>query len=410
MNSIDRLLAHVDEEEQKRSSAGETAERRGRTGTSDPIKDLLDHVAAVESGELPRYTSTDYSETSYQEPQSEQASFGERIKNFFKGSDNRRDENGLSGSQTQRFRDLQAQLNEIDRNSGYATTAETSDELEQQRRNIIRQLDELDEEAGREARTYSPSDRIDNVIKSWLNRTGAGYTNAAGSILDLGSSKRKSLRQQQEEADMARFAERNPEAAAEAQAAEERYRQSLRGARDSTYKAADKMQSSAERQLAKSEYGTSAAGSFAIDAAMTGADIITDAAFAKLTGITGLANMALRVYGSESQDARLSGDDAETAAAKGLKAATIEVITEKLAGPFELAYGKSLGRQAMGKTAGKIARVFDRLETNGVLKWVFDTAGEGAEEGLSDVLNIIADHVFGWDDGDMSILEDIASY
>lgn len=409
MNSIDRLLAHVDEEEQKRSSAGETAERRGSTGTSDPIKDLLDHVAAVESGELPRYTSTDYSETSYQEPQSEQASFGERIKNFFKGSDNRRDENGLSGSQTQRFRDLQAQLNEIDRNSGYATTAETSDELEQQRRNIIRQLDELDEEAGREARTYSPSDRIDNVIKSWLNRTGAGYTNAAGSILDLGSSKRKSLRQQQEEADMARFAERDPEAAAEAKAAEERYRQSLRGARDSTYKAADKMQSSAERQLAKSEYGASAAGSFAIDAAMTGADIITDAAFAKLTGITGLANMALRVYGSESQDARLSGDDAETAAAKGLKAATIEVITEKLAGPFELAYGKSLGRQAMGKTAGKIARVFDRLETNGVLKWVFDTAGEGAEEGLSDVLNIIADHVFGWDDGDMTILEEIAS-
>ena len=409
MNSIDRLLAHVDEEEQKRSNAGETAERRGSTGTSDPIKDLLDHVAAVESGELPRYTSTDYSETSYQEPQREQVSFGERIKNFFKGSDNRRDESGLSGSQTQRFRDLQAQLNEIDRNSGYATTAETSDELEQQRRNIIRQLDELDEEAGREARTYSPSDRIDNVIKSWLNRTGAGYTNAAGSILDLGSSKRKSLRQQQEEADMARFAERNPEAAAEAQAAEERYRQSLRGARDSTYKAADKMQSSAERQLAKSEYGTSAAGSFAIDAAMTGADIITDAAFAKLTGITGLANMALRVYGSESQDARLSGDDAETAAAKGLKAATIEVITEKLAGPFELAYGKSLGRQAMGKTAGKIARVFDRLETNGVLKWVFDTAGEGAEEGLSDVLNIIADHVFNWDDGDMTILEEIAS-
>ena len=409
MNSIDRLLAHVDEEEQKRSSAGETAERRGSTGTSDPIKDLLDHVAAVESGELPRYTSTDYSETSYQEPQREQVSVGERIKNFFKGSDNRRDENGLSGSQTQRFRDLQAQLNEIDRNSGYATTAETSDELEQQRRNIIRQLDELDEEAGREARTYSPSDRIDNVIKSWLNRTGAGYTNAAGSILDLGSSKRKSLRQQQEEADMARFAERNPEAAAEAQAAEERYRQSLRGARDSTYKAADKMQSSAERQLAKSEYGASAAGSFAIDAAMTGADIIADAAFAKLTGITGLANMALRVYGSESQDARLSGDDAETAAAKGLKAATIEVITEKLAGPFELAYGKSLGRQAMGKTAGKIARVFDRLETNGVLKWVFDTAGEGAEEGLSDVLNIIADHVFNWDDGDMTILEEIAS-
>lgn len=408
MSKFDDALAHIEEVEEKRKTST-TSGGNTSTGSANIFDDALARIAAVESGELPRYTSTDYSETSYQEPQREQVSFGERIKNFFKGSDNRRDESGLSGSQTQRFRDLQAQLNEIDRNSGYATTAEASDELEQQRRNIIRQLDELDAEAGRDARTYSPSDRIDNVIKSWLNRTGAGYTNAAGSILDLGSSKRKSLRQQQEEADMARFAERNPEAAAEAEAAEERYRQSLRGARDSTYKAADKMQSSAERQLAKSEYGTSAAGSFAIDAAMTGADIITDAAFAKLTGITGLANMALRVYGSESQDARLSGDDAETAAAKGLKAATIEVITEKLAGPFELAYGKSLGRQAMGKTAGKIARVFDRLETNGVLKWVFDTAGEGAEEGLSDVLNIIADHVFGWDDGDMTILEEIAS-
>lgn len=208
---------------------------------------------------------------------------------------------------------------------------------------------------------------------------------------------------------MARFAERSPEAAAEAQAAEERYRQSLRGARDSTYKAADTMLERSEGQLAKAKYGVSGAKSIAMDAGSTLLDIGVDRLGAAALGVPGLANMFARVYGSTAQDARLRGDDVETASLKGLKAATIEVVTEKIGGAFEGAYGKSLTSEALNAVRKKFGNVMNRLERSGVLRWVLDTVGEGGEEALADILNTTVDHMVGWDDGSMTTIEDILS-
>lgn len=126
-------------------------------------------------------------------------------------------------------------------------------------------------------------------------------------------------------------------------------------------------------------------------------------------GVPGLANMFARVYGSTAQDARLRGDDVETASLKGLKAATIEVVTEKIGGAFEGAYGKSLTSEALNAVRKKFGNVMNRLERSGVLRWVLDTVGEGGEEALADILNTTVDHMVGWDDGSMTAIEDILS-
>lgn len=164
-----------------------------------------------------------------------------------------------------------------------------------------------------------------------------------------------------------------------------------------------------EGQLAKAKYGVSGAESIAMDAGSTLLDIGVDRLGAAALGVPGLANMFTRVYGSTAQEARLRGDDAETASLKGLKAAAIEVATEKIGGAFEGAYGKSLTSVTLNAVRKKFGNVMNRLERSGALRWVLDTVGEGGEEALADILNIAVDHMVGWDDGSMTTIEDILS-
>lgn len=164
-----------------------------------------------------------------------------------------------------------------------------------------------------------------------------------------------------------------------------------------------------EGQLAKAKYGVSGAESIAMDAGSTLLDIAVDRLGAAALGVPGLANMFTRVYGSTAQEARLRGDDAETASLKGLKAAVIEVATEKIGGAFEGAYGKSLTSVTLNAVRKKFGNVMNRLERSGALRWVLDTVGEGGEEALADILNIVVDHMVGWDDGSMTTIEDILS-
>lgn len=397
------------------SFAGEKAAAgfSGKFGQADSVQAKTDtrssERAALEA-QLNELNNLGFNATAKQqaEAQAKRAQIEKRLKEIDESSKPNKDISGLNAAQAKRFNELQEELASIKLPS-FVPAGGPARELANRREEILAELDELDKAAGRDARSYDGLSRRTNWLKSWLNRTGASYTNAAGSVLDLGSSKRKSFRQQQEEADMARFAERNPEAAAEAQAAEERYRQSLRGARDSTYKAADTMLERSEGQLAKAKYGVSGAKSIAMDAGSTLLDIGVDRLGAAALGVPGLANMFARVYGSTAQDARLRGDDVETASLKGLKAATIEVVTEKIGGAFEGAYGKSLTSEALNAVRKKFGNVMNRLERSGVLRWVLDTVGEGGEEALADILNTTVDHMVGWDDGSMTTIEDILS-
>lgn len=349
-----------------------------------------------------------------------------KTKDFFKGTGSRTTE-GFTSAQAAEYNRLLGELDELDAN---ATAPADIVNNERERSRILSRLHELDAQAGREERTYDSRERVGAFFKSWGTGTGASYTNAAGNVNEITTSAQGMEREIAElEAQAARAQTAYDEAvqqygeagatfeknllieaqqrleAKKAQYAgmekERAYDAKAQTVSQKLYDTADRLLTQSEQEMAKAKYGASGFGSFALDAAKTGLDVAADTALSAV-GVPGLANMAVRVYGSEAQQARLQGDDAQTAAAKGLKSALIEVATEKIAGPFEKAYGKT----ALSSTINKAV---DKLNASGLLKWAADTAGEGFEEGMSDVLNIVADHMMGWDSGENSVWGDIAA-
>lgn len=336
-----------------------------------------------------------------------------KIKHLFTG-EGQRTTDGFTAEQAAQYKELLSRLDGIQAASAFALTTEQSDALEKERAETLSALHQMDADAGRAERAYDARDRAGAFFKSWGKGTAASYTNTAGSMLDLADVAHQASSETQR-----RIAD-NPYAGyatdpltdanfAAAPVSEETsgFLASQRKERDALYETADKLLTESEQQMAKAKQGTSAAGQFALDAAKTGMDIAADTV-ASAIGVSGLANMAVRVYGSEAQQARLSGDDAQTAAAKGVKAAMIEVLTEKISGPFEKAYGSSLGKAAAATKVGKaVNAAVDKLKSSGLIRLAMGAAGEGFEEGMSDVLNTVADHVAGWDDGTGTIWDDI---
>lgn len=336
-----------------------------------------------------------------------------KIKHLFTG-EGQRTTDGFTAEQAAQYKELLSRLDGIQAASAFALTTEQSDALEKERAETLSALHQMDADAGRAERAYDARDRAGAFFKSWGKGTAASYANTAGSMLDLADVAHQASSETQR-----RIAD-NPYAGyatdpltdanfAAAPVSEETsgFLASQRKERDALYETADKLLTESEQQMAKAKQGTSAVAQFALDAAKTGMDIAADTA-ASAIGVPGLANMAVRVYGNESQQARLSGDDAQTAAAKGVKAAIIEVLTEKISGPFEKAYGSSLGKAAAATKVGKaVNAAVDKLKSSGLIRLAMGAAGEGFEEGMSDVLNTVADHVAGWDDGTGTIWDDI---
>lgn len=365
----------------------------------------------------------------------EKPTVGEKVINAFKGSGSRTTE-GFTPEQEEQYTNLLLRLDSVNASAVFALTTEQSDAIENERKETLSALHQLDADAGRAARAYDARDRADAFFKSWGKGTAASYANAAGNVNEISTSARGMERDIADLEQQVARARENYNAAVrdygeagaqmeknilddvqrrldEKKAAygaadkERAFDAKARATSQKLYDTADKLLTESEQQMAKAKQGTSAVGSFALDAAKTGMDIAADTA-ASAIGVPGLANMAVRVYGGESQQARLSGDDAETAAAKGMKAAMIEVLTEKISGPFENVYGATLGKAMASTAPGKaVGAAVDKLKASGLIKWAADAAGEGFEEGMSDVLNTVADHIAGWDDGTSTVWNDI---
>lgn len=395
--------------------------KSGKFGQADSAQAKTDtrssERAALEA-QLNELNNLGFNATAKQqaEAQAKRAQIEKRLKEIDESSKPNKDTSGLNAAQTKRFNELQEELASIKLPS-FIPAGGKARELANRREEILAELDELDKAAGRDARSYDGLSRRTNWLKSWLNRTGASYTNAVGNMAELINREDKPIQGRGYEAENEKFADfigRFDPKSADAlrqnvPQANKNISDSFRGFSDNAYKAADTMLERSEGQLAKAKYGVSGAKSIAMDAGSTLLDIGVDRLGAAALGVPGLANMFARVYGSTAQDARLRGDDVETASLKGLKAATIEVVTEKIGGAFEGAYGKSLTSEALNAVRKKFGNVMNRLERSGVLRWVLDTVGEGGEEALADILNTTVDHMVGWDDGSMTTIEDILS-
>lgn len=302
--------------------------------------------------------------------------------------------------------------------------------------NILQELHEMDSNAGREARAYTGGERARNFFDSWVQGFRGSYANAAGNIAELNkdsgtgadavrqsieqeiSAMERQRQQAEKELENAQWLAKLGDTEAVKNATEKlsgidnyinylknelgKAGQKIAEQTDEQilkplYNYADRELSASGEKMNAAKYGTSRAGQFALDIGKTGLDMAADAALNIPMQGAGLASMAARVYGQTAAEARNEGDSAEKAAAKGLTSALIEIATEKLGGT-NLSYGEGAFSKAI-KNAG------DKLAGSTAWRIVSDTLGEGFEEVLSDVLNTVAEHGFGWDDGTRTLGE-----
>lgn len=294
----------------------------------------------------------------------------------------------------------------------------------------------MDSNAGREARAYTGGERARNFFDSWVQGFRGAYANAAGNIAELNkdsgtgadavrqsieqeiSAMERQRQQAEKELENAQWLAKLGDTEAVKNATEKlsgidnyinylknelgKAGQKIAEQTDEQilkplYNYADRELSASGEKMNAAKYGTSRAGQFALDIGKTGLDMAADAALNIPMQGAGLASMAARVYGQTAAEARNEGDSAEKAAAKGLTSALIEIATEKLGGT-NLSYGEGAFSKAI-KNAG------DKLAGSTAWRIVSDTLGEGFEEVLSDVLNTVAEHGFGWDDGTRTLGE-----
>ena len=163
----------------------------------------------------------------------------------------------------------------------------------------------------------------------------------------------------------------------------------------------------ANQQKAEAKEGASGATKFALDAFSTGLDIAADTALALATfGGAGSVSMAARVFGNTAAESAAKGESLDRQVAKGLTAAAIETFTEKIGGGFEKAYGATLGKR-FGSKMSEVATKVVNAKGEAIKAFLKSSGSEALEEGLSDVLNIVADYVFGWEKGDGTTAQNI---
>lgn len=155
----------------------------------------------------------------------------------------------------------------------------------------------------------------------------------------------------------------------------------------------------ADKLAQDSKYGNNKATQLVMDLTSGAVDLASDTllSLATMNPTAGLAAMGARSYGGAAYEAAQEGKTRGQQFLSGLKSAGIEILTEKIGGPFEKVYGKSL----LGKfTNGLVDRLGKNAGMRFALNSISNFSGEAVEEMLSDVLNPLADKLLRLDNGE----------
>lgn len=175
---------------------------------------------------------------------------------------------------------------------------------------------------------------------------------------------------------------------------EARTGEEARAALDKAYSSMDRIAERGNEELQRAKDGASALGRLGLDLETGALDLGADAAANFVAPGAGMVAMGARVFGEAAREERQKGGDLGQQMLAGTKAAAIEVLTEKISGPFEKIYGKSFA----GKAINKAIDAIDSKGGRAAIKLLSDALGEGAEEVLSDLLNPTADYLLGLSD------------
>ena len=182
------------------------------------------------------------------------------------------------------------------------------------------------------------------------------------------------------------------------------------------FETSEKLSASAASDLAKAKKGASKLGSFALDAASQVPQLAGDAVLNFVAPGLGMASLGLRSFGGSAREAREAGlsDDVVLGMkgvktfAKGASGAAIEMFSE---GMFDAFGGKIYGK---GLADAGVEDAIKAMTTNEAKRWALTMAknmvGEGAEEAVSDILNLGVSAMLGLKDQQGNLLDGYDSF
>ena len=142
------------------------------------------------------------------------------------------------------------------------------------------------------------------------------------------------------------------------------------------YDTADRLAAQSAQNIAEAKEGLGSVGQFAVDVGVAGTQLAGDALLAALTGGSALVPMAVRGFGSGTQQARQEGATLGQQVAYGAGSAALSVATEKIANvaaPLRRTFGSGVLDNAITKATG-------RLGQSAAGQTVLSALSEGGEE------------------------------
>lgn len=236
-----------------------------------------------------------------------------------------------------------------------------------------------------------------NLFGMWLKNTGASIVNTAGTLLDAAN---QGMAQQVDTtmltADV--LSGKTKEEGYKAPTRAVYNEETAKAYKEKYYDVADELKAKADKEYSDITQGRSKGGKLAVDLANQGLNLLSDTLANQIIPGAGLANLAVRSFGSSTQEARQAGADTAQQLAYGAATALTEVLTEKLGGAFAKAYGKTASADLVNYVAGKLAKT-DAGQT--ALTLLFKSLGEGGEEVIADGLNPFFKSIYngkaGWE-------------
>lgn len=267
------------------------------------------------------------------------------------------------------------------------------------------------------------SSRGGSMLKGAAQGTAAGFTSTGGTFLDLlrsydtaGSSYTRRANQEEENAahyremlergtlddgtpitasmrqQLEMLASRADSRSAGYRDAAVKQHTPIARATQSVYDTADRLAAQSAQNIAEAKEGLGSVGQFAVDVGVAGTQLAGDALLAALTGGSALVPMAVRGFGSGTQQARQAGATLGQQVAYGAGSAALSAATKKISniGLFRRAFGAGVADNLAGKLVSRFGentaiQTMNRLAQTPVGRIAASMLGEGSEEFIEDV-------------------------
>lgn len=263
---------------------------------------------------------------------------------------------------------------------------------------------------------YSPKERVNDWLQGSLTQAVGGMGNAVGGLLDAADQAARSFLRTTLTIPESELRERGA-ATPDTLEAVRQFNETLDKENplvQGIYEASDEALRKGTSQFERSKSGLGPVGSFALDVGGNVAQMLSDAAFAAVTGGSALAPMAARSFGGALSEARADGADSQSAFLYGAARGAVDAATEKIfnvALPFSRLYGGGSLDDVVERGIRSAVERFASTEAGrralgGGLTLGASAISEGAEEFIADWASWQMPRIYG---GDVASVEETLS-